>query len=837
MIALHDVVQDYLAQRLGDRLFTSHNRLVEAYALDCQHGADGALRWSTGPDDGYYFQRLVYHLAEAGREEEQNDLLLDLDWLQIKLKNTDVNALLTDYDVALSRSEDEALQLVQAAIRLSAHVLNRDKTQLWSQLYGRLMAHDLPDIQEMLENSPRKPWLRTLVPSLRHAGGALVRTLPDPGEEVKAVAVTPDGDRAILISKDRSSDEILDETPKVWNLECGAPSTPSEAYSEVNAVAVTPDGRLMVVALSDGTLRLLDISDKGLEHEIDIFQGHTAPVWAVGMTKVRDERCAVSASGDRTLKVWSLESHKEIGEGLEGHEGAVWDVAVTPDGQCAVSASGDGTLRVWDLEQQENRCILEGHQESVWAVAVTSDGRRAVSGAEDGTLRMWDLEAESELWKLPTSAPIKAVVMTSDGRYAVSISENGVLEAWDLKREANVCTLESRTPITALAATRDGRCVVSADDKALRIWEISDENLDSDLELPSLEYHIEDVSAVALTGDGGRAISASEDALSVWDIPDVGLKTGSTPWVLEDYGEPVSAVAVTPDGKRAISGATDGSLKVWDIANVGLGQVRTLHALKGHTLGDSPKKGINAVIAMPDDRRAISASSDETLKVWDLEHGIELCTLEGHKGSVTAVAVTLDGKRAVSASSDRRLKIWDIESGMMSYTLEGHEGFVEAVAVTPDGRCAVSASRDQTLKVWDLERGEEICTLDGHDDEVGDVAITPDGHQVISASHDTTLKVWDLERGKELHTLEGHTAWVEAVEVTEDGRYAVSVSRYGTLKVWKLESGKIIATFTAGTGDALLDCAVARDSRTIVAGGRSGQVHILRLEGADGHEI
>ncbi|MGA8030319.1 MAG: NB-ARC domain-containing protein, partial [Bryobacteraceae bacterium] len=81
-----------------------------------------------------------------------------------------------------------------------------------------------------------------------------------------------------------------------------------------------------------------------------------------------------------------------------------------------------------------------------------------------------------------------------------------------------------------------------------------------------------------------------------------------------------------------------------------------------------------------------------------------LRTLEGHS-SLTSVALTRDGKRAVSASDDNTLKVWDLESGRELRTLEGHSRSVTGVALTADGKRAVSASSDHTLKVWDLESG------------------------------------------------------------------------------------------------------------------------------------
>ena len=56
---------------------------------------------------------------------------------------------------------------------------------------------------------------------------------------------------------------------------------------------------------------------------------------------------------------------------------------------------------------------------------------------------------------------------------------------------------------------------------------------------------------------------------------------------------------------------------------------------------------MRAVAVTPDGARAVSASSDRTLKVWDLATGADLDTLEGHTGPVTTVALTRDGTRAV----------------------------------------------------------------------------------------------------------------------------------------------------------------------------------------------
>jgi WD40 repeat protein len=72
-------------------------------------------------------------------------------------------------------------------------------------------------------------------------------------------------------------------------------------------------------------------------------------------------------------------------------------VVVTPDGQRAVSASYDRTRKVWDLASGRELQTLTGHTDGVTAVAVTPDGQRAVSASVDQTLKVWELKTEEVL--------------------------------------------------------------------------------------------------------------------------------------------------------------------------------------------------------------------------------------------------------------------------------------------------------------------------------------------------------------------------------------------------------------------------------------------------------
>jgi WD40 repeat protein len=162
--------------------------------------------------------------------------LLDFNYLEAKLAATDANALIADYDYL---PHDGDLRLLKSALRLSAHVLARDVIQLANQLIGRLLGSGKPDIQDLLRQVCEKapcPWLRPIRASLTPPGGPLIRTLEGHTGGISAVAVTPDGRRAVSGSEDR--------TLRLWDLESGQTIRTLEGHTGgVWSVAVTPDGR------------------------------------------------------------------------------------------------------------------------------------------------------------------------------------------------------------------------------------------------------------------------------------------------------------------------------------------------------------------------------------------------------------------------------------------------------------------------------------------------------------------------------------------------------------------------------------------------------------------
>jgi WD40 repeat protein/serine/threonine protein kinase len=283
--------------------------------------------------------------------------------------------------------------------------------------------------------------------------------------------------------------------------------------------------------------------------------------------------------------------------------------------------------------------------------------------------------------------------------------------------------------------------------------------------------------------------------------------------VLRGHSKAGSAVALTPDGRRGLSGSNDHTLRLWSLQNGTM-----LHTVD---LGNS---GASAV-ALAGDGTIGLAEAQKNLRLWNIETGRCLRTFEGHTNYVVTCAMTPDGRIAISGGWDKTLRVWDVASGDSLAILEGHGNYITASALTPDGRLALTGSWDNSVRLWDLTARRCLITLSGHENYVVSVAMTPDGRTGISGSTDKTMRLWNLDTGHCLRVLSGHGSWVDAVALSADGRWALSGSKDKTLKLWDLTTGQCLRTLEGHTG-GVSSVALTPDGRL---GFSSSQDSTLRL--------
>ena len=187
---------------------------------------------------------------------------------------------------------------------------------------------------------------------------------------------------------------------------------------------------------------------------------------------------------------------------------------------------------------------------------------------------------------------------------------------------------------------------------------------------------------------------------------------------------------------------------------------RTVRALAAVLPANRERLRFSAFDAVfsPDGQRVLTASWDNTARLWDAATGAELLVLKGHEGPVTSAVFSPDGRRVLTASQDKTARLWDAATGAELLVLKGHENWVTSAVFSPDGRRVLTASGDHTARLWDAATGAELLVLKGHEDPVTSAVFSPDGRRVLTASFDHTARLWDAATGAELLVLKGHEA-------------------------------------------------------------------------------
>ncbi len=144
-----------------------------------------------------------------------------------------------------------------------------------------------------------------------------------------------------------------------------------------------------------------------------------------------------------------------------------------------------------------------------------------------------------------------------------------------------------------------------------------------------------------------------------------------------------------------------------------------------------------------------------------------------------AIAWSLDGKWLATSSTEQTVRLWNVETGICEGELVGHEQTVWSIDWSPDGKWLASGSEDCTIKLWNLETEQCHHTFRGHESRIRDLSWSPSGKIVASSSFDATLRLWDVCSGQCLKVLRSDRPY-EGMNIT--GVQGLTAAQKSTLK-------------------------------------------------------
>jgi WD40 repeat protein len=262
--------------------------------------------------------------------------------------------------------------------------------------------------------------------------------------------------------------------------------------------------------------------------------------------------------------------------------------------------------------------------------------------------------------------------------------------------------------VKAVARLSDGRLVSGGRDTALRVWPAG-----GGAESAALPGHTHTIFAIAPLPGGGCATGSGDMCVRLWRCAAVtGRITCAA--TLKGHKNMVFALAASPDGARLLSGSADKTLRVWALGDEGTSVAPACErVLSGHTAW------VNAVLLVSPSRAA-SASTDGSVRLWDLTSGACTAVCAGHDGAVLSLALLRGGERLASGGDDGALRLWRLPDGApRAELLDAHDGPVRALVALPDGRLA-SGGDDRIVRLWSTDGDAPRCDAQLPSDDSAD---------------------------------------------------------------------------------------------------------------------
>eukprot|EP01026_Neomeris_dumetosa_P032606 TRINITY_DN25919_c0_g1_i15.p1 TRINITY_DN25919_c0_g1~~TRINITY_DN25919_c0_g1_i15.p1 ORF type:complete len:594 (-),score=75.10 TRINITY_DN25919_c0_g1_i15:699-2480(-) len=221
-----------------------------------------------------------------------------------------------------------------------------------------------------------------------------------------------------------------------------------------------------------------------------------------------------------------------------------------------------------------------------------------------------------------------------------------------------------------------------------------------------------------------------------------------------------------------------------------------------------------------------SCGIDRAVKTWDPDTGHHQSTYLGVDAGINDISYSADSSLILGASTDKSLRVWDVLSNRTKYTLNSHKDKVWTVCCSPiDGSKAVSGGADRSIKIWDIYPRASTCHS---------VAVSQDGTLIISGHFDGGVRFWDMRSAKQVHELKQvHSQPVTGIVASKNQPQILTLGRDHKLRLIQQQGFNIIRTFEDTDfiiGKEMCRPCFSSDDAYIAAGSAQGKIFIWECE-------
>jgi WD40 repeat protein len=246
---------------------------------------------------------------------------------------------------------------------------------------------------------------------------------------------------------------------------------------KVNALTFSPDGAMLFAAAGDaglgGVAYQWKVADGALVRK---FEGHNDALYALALSP--DGQTLATGSYDQKIRLWSTATGAEI-KLLGGHNGGIFGLTFRPDGKVLASASADRTIKLWEVATGKRLDTFSQPLKEQTAVAFAPDGQSIVAAGVDSRIRVWSVSADAQegsnplrLTRFAHEGAILNLGFSADGKLLVSSAADRTVKVWNAADLTEQHLLEPQPDwAPALALVSGGQFAIGRLDGTLAFYD------------------------------------------------------------------------------------------------------------------------------------------------------------------------------------------------------------------------------------------------------------------------------------------------------------------------------------------------------------------------------
>lgn len=528
------------------------------------------------------------------------------------------------------------------------------------------------------------------------------------------------------------------------------------------------------------------------------FVLHKVKVEALAFSPNELYLLSLGGQDDGSVVVWNLAKKEAIcgNEAQAKSAGTAKCLVYANHSDNLFVTAGDGTLRVWDLDVEKRKItptdVSMGQvKRNAQCVLMNEDDTYLYCGTSSGDIL--GINTKTRLFqhigpvKGKFSLGVTAMAMLITGEVLVGAGDGtvSVVQGDKFKRSTKTTTIQGAVKSIAVRG-KGHQFYVGTSLSHIYCFNFTD--FTKTLRNTCHSHAVNDIAFAH--GASSVFATCSKEDVRVWTVDKgAGAVCATEKLRIKVSNMICNALEFTQDGRCIVTAWNDG-------------RIRSFYPESGKlmfTIQDAHNHGVTALACKSDSCTFVSGGGDGQVRIWHVQQcppknprdkeksymSTLVAMMKEHKAAVTCIKLRSNDKECVSASSDGTCIIWNLERCVRNQIIFANTLF-RCVCYNYDECQVVTSGTDRKIAYWEVYDGSAIRELEGSKSgSVNGMDISPCGSFFVTGGDDKLLKIWRYNEGSVTHVGLGHSGAITRVRICPSGKKIVSVSEDGAILVWR----------------------------------------------------